>query len=55
MGFPIVGDPQYGSPESQAFSREMGAASQLLCAKILRFSHPITKAPVEIASTYTIL
>ena len=55
MGFPIVGDPQYGSPESQAFSREMGAASQLLCAKILRFYHPITKAPVEIASTYTIL
>jgi len=55
MGFPIVGDPQYGSPESQAFSWEMGAASQLLCAKILRFSHPITKAPVEIASTDTIL
>lgn len=54
MGFPIVGDPQYGSPESQAFSREMGAATQLLCAKTLRFSHPITKNPVEIVSTYTI-
>lgn len=54
MGFPIVGDPQYGSLESQAFSREMGAATQLLCAKTLRFSHPITKNPVEIVSTYTI-
>lgn len=54
MGFPIVGDPQYGSAESQAFSWEMGAATQLLCAKILRFSHPITKNPVEIVSTYTI-
>lgn len=54
MGFPIVGDPQYGSPESQAFSKEMGAATQLLCAKTLRFSHPITKKPVEIVSTYTI-
>lgn len=54
MGFPIVGDPQYGSPESQAFSKEMGAATQLLCAKTLRFSHPITKNPVEIVSTYTI-
>ena len=54
MGFPIVGDPQYGSPESQAFSREMGAATQLLCAKTLRFSHPITKIPMEIVSTYTI-
>ena len=54
MGFPIVGDPQYGSPESQAFSKEMGAATQLLCAKILRFSLPITKTPMEIVSTYTI-
>lgn len=54
MGFPIVGDPQYGSPESQAFSKEMGAATQLLCAKTLRFSHPITKIPMEIVSTYTI-
>ena len=54
MGFPIVGDPQYGSPESQAFSKEMGAATQLLCAKTLRFSHPITKTPLEITSTYTI-
>ena len=54
MGFPIVGDPQYGSPESQAFSKEMGAATQLLCAKTLRFSHPIIKTPMEITSTYTI-
>lgn len=54
MGFPIVGDPQYGSPESQAFSKEMGTATQLLCAKTLRFSHPITKTPLEITSTYTI-
>lgn len=54
MGFPIVGDPQYGSMESQAFSKEMGAATQLLCAKTLRFSHPITKTPMEITSTYTI-
>lgn len=54
MGFPIVGDPQYGSPESQAFSREMGAPTQLLCAKTLRFPHPITKTPMEIVSTYTI-
>lgn len=54
MGFPIVGDPQYGSPESQAFSREMGAATQLLCAKTLRFPHPITKTPMEITSAYTI-
>ena len=53
-GFPLVGDPPYGNPESQAFSQKMGAATQILCAKTLRFSHPITKTPMEIVSTYTI-
>lgn len=42
MGYPILGDPQYGSEESQAFSRQYGLESQLLCAKQLRFTHPIT-------------
>ena len=42
MGFPILGDPQYGSPESQAYSLERGSNSQLLCAKELRFAHPVT-------------
>jgi 23S rRNA pseudouridine1911/1915/1917 synthase len=42
MGFPILGDPQYGSPESQAYSLERGLNSQLLCAKELRFAHPVT-------------
>lgn len=41
MGFPIVGDSQYGSPESQAFSAELGLSSQMLCAKGLEFVHPI--------------
>ena len=42
MGFPILGDPQYGSTESQAYSLERGLNSQLLCAKELRFAHPVT-------------
>lgn len=42
MGWPILGDPQYGSPGSQAFSRRRGLTSQLLCAKRLEFCHPIT-------------
>ena len=42
MGFPILGDPQYGSAESQAFSGELGLASQMLCAKRLEFAHPMT-------------
>ena len=42
MGFPILGDPQYGSEESQAFSAAMGYTYQRLCAKTVRFQHPIT-------------
>ena len=42
MGYPILGDPQYGSEASQALSGELGFSSQLLCAKSLSFPHPIT-------------
>ena len=36
-GFPIIGDPQYGSEETK-----WGRESQMLCAKRLEFIHPIT-------------
>lgn len=42
MGFPILGDPQYGSEASQTFSRERGLTHQLLCAKRLELKHPVT-------------
>ena len=42
MGYPILGDPQYGSEASQALSAELGYTSQLLCAKSLRFPHPVS-------------
>ena len=42
MGFPILGDPQYGSEASQTLSAELSFPSQLLCAKSLLFPHPIT-------------
>lgn len=42
MGWPILGDPQYGSEESKAFSDTLGLKSQMLCAKKLEFTHPIT-------------
>ena len=38
MGFPILGDPQYGSEESQGFSQKMGIHTQALCAKRLSFA-----------------
>ncbi|MGM9548230.1 MAG: RluA family pseudouridine synthase [Faecousia sp.] len=42
MGFPILGDPQYGSPESRRFSAGLGLPYQMLCAKRLEFRHPLT-------------
>ena len=42
MGFPILGDPQYCTAESRAFSNGLGLRYQLLCAYSLEFVHPIT-------------
>ena len=50
MGFPILGDPQYGTAESQKFSAENGIAGQRLCARTLSFLHPITGAPMTLNS-----
>ena len=50
MGYPILGDPQYGSEASQALSAELGFSSQLLCAKSLRFPHPVTGEEMNLIS-----
>ena len=42
MGFPILGDSQYNSPESTELSAEMGLKHQLLCARQLVLEHPVT-------------
>ena len=42
VGHPILGDPQYGSTDSQAFSQTLGLPYQMLCAKKLEFQHPMT-------------
>ncbi len=42
MGFPILGDPQYGRELTAELSHKMGLTSQLLCAKRLQFTHPVT-------------
>ena len=49
-GFPILGDPQYGSEKSQEFSLERGISSQMLCAKILELTHPVTGEPLVLES-----
>ena len=50
MGYPILGDPQYGSEESQSFSSQAGLQTQQLCAKRLEFTHPMTGDPVTLES-----
>ena len=52
MGFPILGDPQYGTMESQALSESLGFHHQLLCAKSLEFQHPVTGETLTLESQF---
>jgi len=52
MGFPILGDPQYGSQRSMAFSAALGLKTQMLLAKRLKFTHPITGEKMVLESKY---
>jgi len=51
VGCPILGDPQYGTAESLAMSREMGLKHQLLCARWIEFIHPLLGENIKIMST----
>ena len=53
MGCPILGDPQYGSPESAAFSEKFGYTYQRLCAKTITFPHPLTGKSITVISPQT--
>ena len=46
MGFPILGDPQYGAPECMEF----GWKTQALCAHRLELIHPMTGEPMVLTS-----
>ena len=50
QGYPILGDPQYGSEVSRNFSEKLGLTHQLLCAKKLELNHPMTGAALELIS-----
>ena len=50
MGFPILGDPQYGNDASTAFSARWDLTHQLLCACTLELNHPITGEPLTLHS-----
>ena len=53
MGYPILGDPQYGSEKSKEISQKLGISTQLLCANRLAFTHPRSGAEMDITSLYT--
>ena len=46
LGFPIIGDPQYGGEKAMEF----GWSSQALCAKRLEFVHPVTGEAMNLTS-----
>ena len=50
MGWPILGDPQYGTEESQQLSCGLGLQHQMLCAKTLEFEHPMTGEEMKLES-----
>lgn len=50
LGHPILGDPQYGSPDSGALSARLGIRSQILCAKSIRFRDPVSGKELFIQS-----
>ena len=50
MGYPILGDPQYGSEDSQRLSAQMGYTHQRLCAYSVTFTHPLTEEKIHIQS-----
>ena len=53
-GYPILGDPQYGTPESMAYSHSLGLTHQQLLACRLEFPHPITGEPMVLRSQFNV-
>lgn len=54
MGFPILGDPQYGNEDSLTLSKAMGLTGQALCAVKLSFPHPIEGTELEICTQFSV-
>lgn len=50
MGWPILGDPQYGNDQS-----DFGLPHQMLCARCLEFIHPITSTKLMLQSEMDVI
>lgn len=55
IGCPILGDPQYASPESKVYSDALGLTYQQLCAKRLEFTHPVTGENLRLESEMDVI
>lgn len=54
IGHPILGDPQYCTAESRAYSDRFSLPWQQLCASELTFPHPLTGERVTLRSRQTV-
>ncbi len=54
-GFPILGDTQYCSAASKAYSDDAGLFTQQLCAVCLRFPHPMTDQTLTVRSRQAVV
>lgn len=50
LGAPVLGDPQYGGREDIELARRFGCESQQLCARSLRFRHPLSGEEITLES-----
>ena len=50
VGCPILGDPQYGTAESQGYSARFDYTHQRLCARRIEFCHPLTGEALTLES-----
>ena len=49
-GYPILGDPQYGTEESTDWADRLGLTTQQLCAHSLKLQHPVSGIPLMLTS-----
>ena len=50
IGHPVAGDPEYGPPRRRRLPARSDSERQFLHAARLSFAHPLTDAPIDIAS-----
>ena len=55
LGAPVLGDPQYGTEASRAYSLTLGLTTQQLCAAQLSLVHPLTGQPITLRSRQRVI